>query len=136
MNRTKANPTESTQSAASLTAIDRILSSEDALVPRSGFLASVIESIHEQARLPRPIPFPWKRVIPGVLLLIGALVWGAIELVHNGLPAGGGTFIPQPHLSVAPERPLQQATWVALALGVSLFSWLLSRRLTGQSALL
>jgi hypothetical protein len=32
--------------------------------------------------------------------------------------------------------PLQQAGWVALALGISLASWLLARRFAGRSALL
>jgi hypothetical protein len=33
-------------------------------------------------------------------------------------------------------RPVEQAGWVALALGISLLSWLLSRRLAGRGGLL
>jgi hypothetical protein len=136
MNRTKADTAESTQSAERLAAVDSILATEEPLIPSSGFLASVMERIHEQARLPLPIPFPWKRALPGILLFIGALVWGAVELVRHGLPAGSGITLTQPHLSATLERPLQQAAWVALALCVSLLSWLLSRRLAGRSGLL
>jgi hypothetical protein len=33
-------------------------------------------------------------------------------------------------------QSLEQASWVACALGVSMLSWLLSRRLAGRSGLL
>jgi hypothetical protein len=52
------------------------------------------------------------------------------------LPAASEFALTTPHISVAMERPLEQAGWIALALGVSLFSWLLSKRLAGRSGLL
>jgi hypothetical protein len=136
MNRTSTNPAQSSHPGATLTGIDRILAAEEALIPSSGFLASVMESIQEEARLPQPIPFPWKWAMPGILLAAGVFAWGAIEIVRLGLPAVSTPSFTLPHFSTAVEQPLKQAAWVALALGASLLSWLLSRRLAGRSGLL
>jgi hypothetical protein len=119
-----------------LSRIDHILASEELLIPSSGFLASVMERVHEEATAPPPIPFPWKRAIPGMVLAAGVFGWGAFELVRYGLPAVGSIALAPPHLSAAVARPLEQVGWVALALGMSLLSWLLSRRLAGRGGLL
>jgi hypothetical protein len=56
--------------------IDRILSHEEELLPSSGFAASVMDAVRREAVLP-PIPFPWKRAMPG-------LVAAAVTLVFAG----------------------------------------------------
>ena len=114
-------------------AIDSILANEEELVPSSGFLASVMERVHEEARTPAPIPFPWKRALPGILLASGVFGWGAFEFVRQGIPAVGSIAFTPAAIPAPLERPLEQAGWVALALAVSLVSWLLSRRFAGQS---
>jgi hypothetical protein len=131
MKQTGANNSDSEHNE-----IDRILATEDALVPSSGFLAAVMERVREEAAAPAPIPFPWKRVLPGAIVMVGAFGAAAFELVRQGLPAAGEFTLTTPHISVAMERPLEQAGWIALALGVSLFSWLLSKRLAGRAGLL
>jgi hypothetical protein len=133
MNRTKIDPAE-----MDCTNIGRILATEEELVPSSGFLASVMQTIHEEATAPPPIPFPWKRAVPGILLAAGVFGWGAVELIRLDLPALNSLTLAlaPPHLSAAIERPLEEVGWVALALGASLLSWLLSRRLVGRSGLL
>jgi|ERR1039458_7577185 hypothetical protein len=133
MNRTKIDPAEMDR-----TNIDRILATEEELVPSSGFLASVMQAIHEEATAPPPIPFPWKRAVPGILLAAGVFGWGAFELIRLDLPALNSLTLAlaPPHLSAAIERPLEEVGWVVLALGASLLSWLLSRRLVGRSGLL
>jgi hypothetical protein len=95
-----------------------------------------MESVREEAAALPPIPFPWKRAIPGMVLTASVFGWGALELVRYGLPAVGSIALAPPHLSDAVVLSLQQASWVALALGVSLLSWLLSSRLAGRSGLL
>jgi len=90
----------------------------------------------EEAAAPPPIPFPWKRFIPGIVLTTGVFGWGAVELVRLGLPVARSFTFTTPHLSAAYARPVESAGWVALALGVSLASWLLSRRLAGRGGLL
>jgi hypothetical protein len=120
--------------------IDRILASEEPLIPSSGFLESVMERVREEAAVPPPIPFPWKRAIPGVFLTAGVFGWGAVELIRHGLPAVGpislATPLLPPGLVAELVVPLKQAGWVALGLGISLLCWLLSRRLGGRSGLL
>jgi len=125
-----------------LSGIDRILASEEPLIPSLGFLDSVMEKVREEAAAPPPIPFPWKRAIPAVLFTAGIFGWAAFELVRLGLPAAGSladagsVSLAMPHFSAAAVQPFEPAGWVALALGTSLFSWLLARRLAGQSGLL
>jgi hypothetical protein len=116
--------------------IDRILSANDELFPSSGFLAAVMERVQQQAAAPAPIPFPWKRALPGFLAAAGVFGWGGYELIHLGLllpsdPASK-TYIPfSIHLPAALIASASQTEWVAMALGVSLLSWLLARRLAG-----
>ena len=116
--------------------IEAILAGEEELIPSSGFLGSVMERVQEEAVAPPPIPFPWKRAIPGTLLTAGVFAWGAGKLYRQGLPALSSTTLPLPHLPAALVVPVEQAGWLALALGVTLLSWLLSRRLAGRGGLL
>jgi len=131
MNRTKADESE-----MKLTEIDRILATEEPLIPTSGFMASVMESVREEAAAPKPIPFPWARFVPGIFVATGVLSWGAFKMIRQGLPEIRSVSLAPPHLPAAAIQPVEQAGWVALALGISLLSWLLSRRLAGRSGLL
>jgi hypothetical protein len=127
------------------TEIDRLLATKEELLPSSGFLASVMERVQQEAALPPPIPFPWKLAVPGILLAAAAFAWGTFELVHLGSPALGWSALdlsalnsltlPLPHLSAALTAPLEEAGWVALSLGASLLSWLLARSLAGRGGL-
>jgi hypothetical protein len=130
MNRNKIDNSQTDSSA-----IENILASEEELIPSSGFLATVMERVQEEARIPAPIPFPWKRAVPGILLAGGVFGWGAYEFIRHGVPTGDSIAFTPVHISAALERPLEQAGWVAMALAVSLVSWLLSRRIAGQSGL-
>ena len=114
-------------------AIDNILASEEELIPSSGFLASVMERVQDEARAPAPIPFPWKRAVPGILLAAGVFGWGAYAFVRQAIPAARSIVLTPPPFSAAAERPLELAGWVSFAFAVSLASWLLSRRLAGLS---
>jgi hypothetical protein len=127
MNRTKTDPIETSH-----TEIDRILATEETLLPSSGFLASVMERVREEAATPAPIPFPWKRALPGMVVAAGILGAGAFEFVRHALPAAGELTLAVPQISVVALRPLEQVGWVVLALGASLFSWMLSKRLAGR----
>jgi len=110
-------------------AIDRILARDGELAPSSGFFAGVMERVREEAAAPPPMPFPWKRAVPGIVLAAGVFGWGAVELVRLGVSAGSGISLALPHLPAAAMQPLESAAWVALALAVSVGSWILSRRL-------
>ena len=132
MNPRKANPQRNEDFAA----LDRILAGEDALVPSSGFAAEVMDRVREEASAPPPIPFPWKRAVPGIVLAAGVFGWGGFELAQAALPALRSLALAPPTLSPAIVNELASAGWVALALVVSLLSWLLARRLAGGSGLL
>jgi hypothetical protein len=129
-----------TQSMESPDAIDRVLCSDQELVPTSGFLASVMERVHEEAIAPKPIPFPWKRAIPGIVLFAGTIGWLIYDFIRMALAGtlfGHSTSsIATPHISVAALQTLMPAYWTALALVVSLASWAFSRRLMRRSSLL
>jgi hypothetical protein len=116
-------------------AVDRILAAEEELIPSSGFLATVMERVREEAATPAPIPFPWMRALPGILLVALVIGWSGFELARAGLAAAREISFTELHLATA-GRALEPAGWVALALAASLLSWLLSRRLAGRSGLL
>jgi len=118
--------------------IDNILAEEEELIPSSGFLASVMERIEDEAAAPPPIPFPWKRAVPGMALAAGGFGWCVFEFVQMARSAAGQLTLtlPSMHGTATVDRPLQQACWVALALGVPLVSWLISKRMGGRAGLL
>ena len=76
----KTKPGEGMEMSAS--PIDRILAGEEELIPASGFVASVMERIEEEARVPAPIAFPWRRAVPGMVLAVG-VGRGACDGVHR-----------------------------------------------------
>ena len=129
MNRTPIDNAEMDPSK-----IDQILATEEDLVPTSGFLASVMERVHDEARMPAPLPFPWKRAIPGIVLATGVFGWGAFEFARQAIQASRTINVTQLQIPASVEQPLEQAGWVALALVISLASLLLSRRIAGQSS--
>lgn len=129
-------PTAIKSPETSPAALDRILAAEEELLPSSGFLASVMERVQEEAAAPPPIPFPWKRAIPGILLATIVLGGGAVELVRLILSAMREISLAPPPLPAVAVRPISGVGWLLLALGASLLSWILSRRLAGRSGLL
>lgn len=116
--------------------VERILATEAELIPSSGFMASVMERVEEEAAMPAPIPFPWKRAVPGIALAAGVFGWGAVELIRFSSSSLRSIAFTVPHLSVGNERSFESAGWVGMALGVSLVCWLLSRRMAGRGGLL
>jgi hypothetical protein len=114
--------------------INRILSREDEILPSSGFAVSVMDAVRREAAAPPPIPFPWKRALPGLvvggLVLAMALVAGVVAIVRLG-KAGA----PQLSMSSPPAMsPIfsggieSAAIWTVLALLVAFVSVKLSMR--------
>lgn len=54
--------------------LDHVLSSEQEIIPSSGFVDSVMDAVRRDASAPPPIPFPWKRALPGLFAACCALV--------------------------------------------------------------
>jgi hypothetical protein len=117
--------------------IDRILSREDEILPSSGFAVSVMDAVRREAAAPPPIPFPWKRAIPGLVaagvVLVLVLVGGVVAVGQLGRAASPDLSLAFPSLSSSTfgsQRSLGSATiWTALALLASLVSVKLSMRL-------
>jgi hypothetical protein len=128
MNR---KPIDNSQTDSS--ALDSILATEEELIPSSGFLASVMERVNDEAHATAPIPFPWKRAVPGIILTVGVFGWAGFEFVRQGVPAARSITFAPPQIPAALERPLEQAGWVAMALAISFVSWLLSHRILNRS---
>ncbi|MGZ4839934.1 MAG: hypothetical protein ACXVZR_15400 [Terriglobales bacterium] len=119
--------------------LDRVLSAEEELAPSSGFVSAVMERVREEYAAPKPIPFPWKRVVPGATVALGGVAWIGVEVVRQGLnhlPELGATVARRLHMQLQWSATLQDAGWVAAALGVSLLSWLLARRMIGRGGLI
>jgi hypothetical protein len=150
MNRARTERSEAEHASIEME-MDKILAGEEELLPSSGFVGAVMERVRQEAAMPAPIPFPWVKAIPLLLLAGGGITWGTVELVRTGvtglsLNALGLTGLMQlwqswltlqlPQLSAVQMRSLEQASWVALALGSSLVSWLFARRLAGRGGLL
>ena len=124
------------KSQADSTAIESILATEEELVPSSGFLASVMERVHEEAAAhSRPFRFRGSAPCPALCSQLASSDGPHSSSVRLGVPAARSITFTAPQISAVIERPLEQAGWVAMALAVSLVSWLLSRRIAGQSGL-
>jgi hypothetical protein len=116
--------------------MNRILSREDEILPSSGFAASVMEAVRREAAAPPPIPFPWKRALPGLvaggLALTLVLVAGVVALVRllrvSATPQFSATLpsITPPIFHGGIESA---ATWTGMALLVAFVSVKLSMRL-------
>jgi hypothetical protein len=106
--------------------LDRILGGEEELVPSSGFVMSVIDRVRHEAALPDPLAFPWKRALPGMIVVGVGLVWCVVQLVQMGIAEANSPVV----ITITPR--VESAGGVAMALGVSLLSWLVARRITGR----
>ena len=115
--------------------LDRILASEEGLVPSSGFVASVMDRVRLEAVAPEPLPFPWKRALPGMIVVGVALVWCAVQLVRMGIAEAGTPVLITLHPAAQMTPRMESAGGVAAALGVSLLSWLFARRIAGSRGL-
>lgn len=128
-------PADTSRETRPMTNLDRILETEEELIPSSGFAASVMDRVRQEAAAPEPIPFPWKRVLPGMILAAVGLIWCTVKLLQAAI-AGRGAPIRIPlHPFSSMALSLQSAGWVTAALVVSLLSWLLARRLIGRGGL-
>jgi hypothetical protein len=121
--------------------LDRILSKRDDIQPSSGFAASVMEAVREEAAAPPPIPFPWRRALPVLLLAGMVLVSVVIAGVETMLRISRGAATPEIATSLWGTLTLPtQGTagtalaWTAAALLAAFVSVKLSMRLASGRA--
>jgi hypothetical protein len=53
--------------------IDEVLAKQSWIQPSSAFAALVMERVERSVKAPPPIPFPWKRALPGLIYCLGAV---------------------------------------------------------------
>jgi hypothetical protein len=116
--------------------IDRILSREDEILPSSGFAVSVMDAVRREAAAPPPIPFPWKRALPGLVVAGFALALVLVAGVVAIAQLGKASATPQLSMSLPSVLPpifqpnLESAAiWTVLALLVAFVSVKFSMRL-------
>ncbi len=125
--------------------INRILSRKDEILPSSGFAPSVMDAVRREAAAPPPIPFPWKRALPG--LVAGGLVLAMVFVTVVAATVQLIRSATSEHFSISLQRwltsvlglGLQQnllsaASWTVLALLVTFVSVKLSMRLASRGA--
>jgi hypothetical protein len=120
--------------------LDRVLSREAEIIPSSGFIRSVMAAVQNEAVAPPPIPFPWKRALPGLLASLVAVVWSTVDGVRYPAPQSA------PAISVIPSTvthwfddamPLLNqarmfgAEWLLLGLLLTFAGLILTRHLAG-----
>jgi len=119
--------------------IDHMLSHEDEILPSSGFAVAVMDALRREAAAPPPIPFPWKRALPGLVVggfvLVFALVAGVAAIVQLAMTS----TIPQVSASLPSLGQLglhgdlaSAVSWTALALLIAFVSVKLSLRLASS----
>lgn len=116
--------------------IDRALSGESDILPSSGFTRSVMDAVKHEAEIPRPIPFPWKRVVPALVVGTGGfaiLGWAAWSAPASGDAAGATSA----NLATLLERATHAAAsvelpWLLGVAALTLVCALLGPRLAGR----
>lgn len=125
--------------------INRILSREDEILPSSGFAVSVMDAVRREAAAPPPIPFPWKRALPGLVvggfvlaLVFITVVVAIVQSIRASATAHLSMSLPSvltPILGLGLQRNLESAaSWTVLALLVTFVSVKLSMRLASRGA--
>jgi len=116
--------------------VNRILSREDEILPSSGFAVSVMDAVRREAAAPTPIPFPWKRALPGLvaagLALALILVAGVMVIAQLGRASTAAPFstsLPSVMPPIFHGGMESAAIWAAMALLVAFVSVKLSMRL-------
>jgi hypothetical protein len=116
--------------------IYRILSRDDEILPSSGFAVSVMEAVRREAAVPPPIPFPWKRALPGLVaggfaltLALGAGVVALVRLLRASTSPQFSATLPPMMPPIFHGGMESAAMWTVMALLVAWVSVKLSMRL-------
>jgi hypothetical protein len=142
MNSPSTTPARDTrQRDAALLAedVDRLLDEHlsqpaEQLAPSSGFVHSVMESVHAQASAPPPLAFPWRYLLSVTVTIACALVAFVIFAVRGGAILEQ-TFEAalQSHLSLSLTPGQITLCWIWLATSISVAAIAASFRITGNN---
>lgn len=110
--------------------LDRILSEGRAILPSSEFTASVMAAVRREASAPAPIPFPWRRALPG-LVATGLAVAVLVQQLLAHPVIFGARFVQAWLPSVAQALEIAkhfEVHWIVFALLLAFASISLSAR--------
>jgi hypothetical protein len=112
--------------------LDRILSVDEEIIPSSGFVASVMDSVRHDGGSPPPIPFPWKRALAGLcaagLAFVWVLVAGSTLVIRGTLAQPLPARLQSMLTLILGVWKIVGASWIVLALVLSFVSVKLSMR--------
>lgn len=112
--------------------IDRALSDEIEIVPSSRFVSGVMAAVRRSA--PPPIPFPWKRALPGLAAGVIGLVAMLLVLVRSSGRPTSAAPIQSDSFSVLVHAfdgaQMYGIGWILLAIFLTLACVTVSMRLT------
>ncbi len=112
--------------------LDRILSTEQEIIPSSGFVASVMDAVRHDAAAPPPIPFPWMRALPGLcaagLALVSVVIAGRALFIQGTATQPLSASLLSAFALILEVWKIVGANWIALALALSFVSVKLSMR--------
>ena len=114
----------------------------ESIEPSSGFAAAVMERVREEAAAAAalgPIRFPWQRAIPGICMVVLAVVVCATLLTFASMAVvqlashafASAAIAPQPPVTEWATRAMRlHLGWLGIALLIAFVPFLLSRGLT------
>lgn len=116
--------------------LNSVLVNEETLIPSSGFVAGVMQRVREEAAVPPPILFPWKRAIPAFLVAVIVFAVAGVQFAHALRAARFALTFPEFHLGTLGPLDAHEVGWLVVAVAVAAASWLFSRLLTRSAGLL
>jgi len=114
--------------------LDRIFSKEQVILPSSGFGGCVMAAVVREASAPAPIPFPWRRALPGLVASGLALAVLVHQLrAHPAIFAArfGPASLPSPAQVLEIGKHFEMH-WVVFALLLAFASIRLSARFAAR----
>ncbi len=110
--------------------LDRYLSGEPEIVPSSGFTVNVMEAVRRQAATPPPLPFPWKRALPGLAAAVAVMIFFAVMCLRT--PRDVVSSIPRQLPALLDAARAAGLGWAALALALSMVAAQIAKRLSSS----
>jgi hypothetical protein len=111
---------------------DRLLSSEELIVPSSGFADAVMQAVRREATAAQPISFPWKCALPGLGLaglLVVVMLLAPVPAARAGVALLGSTHLRVLFAAVPETTRRLGLDWLMMALLLAWASVKLSTRL-------
>lgn len=116
--------------------LDIVLSQTEEIIPSSGFSARVMDAVRQEAAIPPPIPFPWRRAMPGLVACVGLVAFLIYRFGHlfSATPADASSSLPAAQwlptllFDVDKSSAFLSLEWLAIALLITFATLWLSMR--------